>query len=136
MLGAEMAAEAKNWFDPDVATFGDRLTAAREASGMDQATLAERIGVEVQTLQNWEDDLAEPRANRLQMMAGVLGVTITWLISGEGEGLEGPASVADDADLDAQTVLMELRDLRASFSAKAEQVGRIEKRLRKYLQDK
>lgn len=131
-----MAAEAKNWYDPDVATFGDRLTAAREATGMDPATMAERVGVELQTLQNWEDDLAEPRANRLQMMAGILGVSITWLISGEGNGPDEAALDGDDADIDVQAVLTELRDLRTSFTAKAEQVGRIEKRLRKVLQGK
>lgn len=131
-----MTAEAKNWFDADVATFGDRLTAAREAAGMDQSTMAERVGVELQTLQNWEDDLAEPRANRLQMLAGILAVSITWLISGEGEGLHEPQPEGEEIDGDAQAVLTELRDLRTAFTAKAEQVGRIEKRLRKYLQGK
>lgn len=131
-----MAAEADNWYNSDVATFGDRLTAAREATGMDQATMAERVGVELQTLQNWEDDLAEPRANRLQMMAGILGVSITWLISGEGEGPADPDSEVEPADADTLAILTELRDLRASFIAKAEQVGRMEKRLRKYLHDK
>ncbi len=129
-----MSAEAKNWYDADVATFGDRLTAAREATGMDQATLAERLGVELQTLQNWEEDLAEPRANRLQMIAGVLGISITWLITGEGDGLDDTGSDTGEMDVDAQAMLIELRDLRASFTARAEQVGRIEKRLRKYLQ--
>ena len=129
-----MSAEAKNWYDADVATFGDRLTAAREATGMTQATLAERLGVELQTLQNWEEDLAEPRANRLQMIAGVLGISITWLITGEGDGLDDTGSDTGEMDVDAQAMLIELRDLRASFTARAEQVGRIEKRLRKYLQ--
>ena len=131
-----MAEEATNWYDADVATFGDRLTAAREATGMDQATMAERVGVELQTLQNWEDDLAEPRANRLQMMAGILGVSITWLITGEGDGIDNPVPEADTTDVDARAVLMELRDLRTSFTTRAEQVGRLEKRLRKLLQDK
>ncbi len=131
-----MTAEAKNWYDADVATFGDRLTAARESSGMDQATMAERVGVELQTLQNWEDDLAEPRANRLQMMAGILGVSITWLISGEGEGIETPVPDETESDADALDLLNELRDLRTSFVTKAEQVGRIEKRLKRYMQGK
>jgi transcriptional regulator with XRE-family HTH domain len=128
-----MAAEAKNWYDVDVATFGDRLTAAREATGMDQAMLADRIGVELQTLQNWEDDLAEPRANRLQMMAGILGVSITWMISGEGEGPADSELEGTYSEDDRRAILMELRELRASFIAKAEQVGRIEKRLRQIL---
>ena len=128
-----MDAEATNWYNADVATFGDRLTAAREATGMDQATMADRVGVELQTLQNWEDDIAEPRANRLQMMAGILGVSITWLISGEGEG-PTEADLEDvSSEDDRKAIMTELRELRASFIAKAEQVGRIEKRLRHIL---
>ena len=122
-----------NWYDPDVATFGDRLAAARDAAGLSQAAFAKRLGVKASTIRKWEEDLAEPRANRLSMMAGLLGVTITWLITGQGEGLDRPE--ADPLSEDLKGLLTELRDLRFSFSAKAEQVGRIEKRLRTLMQD-
>ncbi len=124
---------AENWYDPEVATFGDRLAAARDYAGLSQAALAKRLGVKASTIRKWEDDLAEPRANRLSMLAGVLGVSMTWLINGTGEGVEAPDAAMMDDDL--QSVLGELRDLRVSFTSKAEQIGRIEKRLRQMVQD-
>jgi transcriptional regulator with XRE-family HTH domain len=126
-----MTDAAQNWFDPDVATFGDRLAAARERSGLSQAALAKRLGVKASTVRKWEDDLAEPRANRLSMLSGLLGVSMGWLISGTGDGVEGPDEAGSDADIAA--VLTELWDIRVSFYRKAEQVGRIEKRLRKLM---
>ncbi|MEZ5913851.1 MAG: helix-turn-helix transcriptional regulator, partial [Paracoccaceae bacterium] len=42
----ETAAEsAENWYSEEAATFGDRLAAAREAAGLSQAELAQRLGV-------------------------------------------------------------------------------------------
>ena len=59
------------WFSDETATFGDRLAGAREAQGLSQEDLARRLGVRLKTIQAWEDDLSEPRANRLQMMADI-----------------------------------------------------------------
>ncbi len=128
-----MTEAVQNWYDPDVATFGDRLAAAREQAGLSQAALAKRLGVKASTVRKWEDDLAEPRANRLSMLAGLLGVSMGWLISGSGDGVDGPDDVGSDADIAA--ILTELRDIRVSFYHKAEQVGRIEKRLRKMMSE-
>ena len=68
-----------DWYGPDAATFGDRVAAAREQTGMSQAALAKRLGVRLSTLRGWEDDLSEPRANRLSMLAGLLNVSICLL---------------------------------------------------------
>ena len=86
------AEKPEQWFSNEAATFGDRLSAAREAAGLTQEDLAARLGVRMTTLQAWEDDGAEPRGNRLQMLAGMLNVSLMWLMSGEGDGLDGPAS--------------------------------------------
>ena len=51
-------------YTDDASTLGDRLTLAREATGLDQADLANRLGVRPETLRDFEDDRAEPRANR------------------------------------------------------------------------
>ena len=128
-----MAEQAENWYDADVATFGDRLAAAREAAGMDQPTMARRLGVKTSTLRKWEDDILEPRANRLSMVAGLLGVSMTWLINGTGEGVEMPD--AEQHNEDARAMLVELRELRTSLAGKVEQVGRMEKRLRKLIRE-
>jgi len=123
----------ENWYHAEVATFGDRLAAARESAGMDQEMLAKRLGVKLVTLRRWEEDAAEPRANKLSMIAGLLGVSMTWLITGTGEGVDGPDAVEPFAD--SRALLTELREMRMELTAQAEHVGRIEKRLRKMLQD-
>lgn len=126
-----MSDAAQNWYDPEVATFGDRLAAARDQAKLTQAALAKRLGVKASTVRKWEDDLSEPRANRLSMLAGVLGVSMGWLINGSGDGVEAPDGASLDTDMAA--MLSELRDIRVSFAQKSEQVGRIEKRLRRII---
>ncbi|WP_171052538.1 helix-turn-helix domain-containing protein [Ruegeria sediminis] len=121
--------ETADWFGPDAATFGDRVAGAREAAGMTQAQLARRLGVKKSTIVAWEDDLSEPRANRLSMMAGMLNVSIKWLLTGEGEGMEAPVDLSDEtADLSAITA--ELRVLRGEMRSSAERAARLEKRVR------
>src|SRR6187200_2765177 len=105
-----------------VATFGDRLVAAREAAGMTQAELARRIGVRRQTLAGWEDDQAEPRANRLQMLAGMLNVSMIWLMSGQGAA--PPASAPPKSGAAVAACLHDLRRLRSEHGRMAERLGR------------
>lgn len=126
-------ADDTDWYGPDAATFGDRVAAARDAAGLSQKELAKRLGIRASTLRNWEEDLSEPRANRLSMMAGVLNVSIMWLINGEGEGMQAPAQEVE-LDGDIRGVLTELRELRADLKARSEHAGRLEKRLRKLLE--
>ena len=86
------------WFSDEAATFGDRVAAARRALGLSQERLARKLGVKLRTLANWENDMAEPRANKLQMLAGLLNVSLSWLLTGQGEGVAAPdeAEVAPD----------------------------------------
>ena len=123
-----MSESDQDWYAPEIATFGDRLTAAREAAGMSQEALAKRLGVKKSTMRNWEDDLAEPRANRLSMLAGLLNVSMMWLINGEGEGVDGPE--VEQLPEDMTEILLEIRSLKSELHAKAEQMARLEKRLR------
>lgn len=124
--------DTTDWYGPDVATFGDRVASARETAGMTQAVLARRLGVRVATLRAWENDTAEPRANRLSMLAGLLNVSMMWLINGEGEGLEGPEG-ATELSGNAADLLAEMRSLRVELSQSAKHVASLEKRLRAIL---
>ena len=121
-----------DWYGPEAATFGDRVAAAREQAGMTQAALAKRLGVRLATLRSWEDDHSEPRANRLSMLAGLLNVSMRWLISGEGEGIDAPSEVVTG---DLGTMLAELRAMRADMLNKAEAMGRLEKRMRLIMEE-
>ena len=117
------------YYSDEHATFGDRLAAAREALGMSRAQLARRLGVKTQTMDGWEEDRAEPRANKLQMLAGMLNVSMVWLMTGQGEGVS-PGVQPDDRARALQALLGELRDTRMAQLRLAERVGRIETRLR------
>lgn len=79
-------------------TLAERLTEARIAKDLSTAQLARRLGVKTVTLRNWETGVSEPRPNRLAMLAGVLDVSISWLL--EGASIHRPSHfAADRADL-------------------------------------
>ncbi len=125
---------ANGWYSEDAATFGDRMAGAREACGFSQKQLARHLGVKAKTVHAWEDDLAEPRANRLHMLSGLLNVSMQWLLTGQGVGLGEPE--AQPLPVDITAMLTELREIRGQASALAERVGRVEKRLRATLKEK
>lgn len=124
----DMTETQQGWFSDETATFGDRMAAAREAHGLSQADLAKRLGVKLKTVSAWENDLREPRANHLQMMAGLLNVSFRWLLTGEGDGLEEPG--ATDVEDDLNQLILDLRQMRQEHARLGEQMGRLEKRLR------
>lgn len=126
--------ENDDWFSAETATLGDRLAAAREQAGLNQKQLAKGLGIKAGTLRDWEDDLAEPRANKLAMIAGVLGVSVGWLLSGEGEGVDAPLDEGAVSP-DMTGVLNEMRELRVQISGTAERLARLEKRLREIMKD-
>ena len=99
---------------------------------MTQAQLAKNLGIKLATLQAWEQDLSEPRANRLSMLAGLLNVSIMWLLNGEGEGVEPP----DDRDAlsqDVNDLFLELRSLKTQLKQSSDRLGTLEKSLREAL---
>jgi HTH-type transcriptional regulator, cell division transcriptional repressor len=85
-------------------TLGGRIWRAREAAAYSAARFARTLGVKKETLDAWESDRSEPRANRLVTMAGLLGVSPSWLLHGIG-----------DSPLD-ETVSDELQILRAQLA--------------------
>jgi transcriptional regulator with XRE-family HTH domain len=123
------AEHGPGWYDGDTATFGDRMTGAREAAGLSQTDLARRMGVKVATVRAWENDQSEPRANKLQMLAGMLGVSIMWMLTGKGDGLDGPETAEPLSD-DLLALLAELRSMKVDQARLADRMGRLEKRLR------
>lgn len=121
--------EEKDWYGPDAATFGDRVAGAREFAGMTQVQLARGLGVKKATIAAWEDDLSEPRANKLSMMAGLLNVSIMWLLTGEGDGMDA-TSLTGEVDTELTDLVAELRTIRGEMRASSERLARVEKALR------
>ncbi|CUH40060.1 transcriptional repressor DicA [Jannaschia seosinensis] len=114
-----------DWFDPATTTFGDRLTGAREAAGLDVEELARRMGVKPRTIRAWEEDRAEPRANRVSMLAGMTNVSLVWLMTGTGQG---PALAQSQDSLG--DLVQEVEKLRRDSARMTERLHRLEVRLR------
>lgn len=132
MKGKEMnAPSADNWYDPEATTFGDRLSGAREEAGMEQEELARRLGVKLKTLRQWESDMSEPRANRLSMMAGMLNVSLLWLLTGEGDGPGGPEQGTLSPGV--RDLLIELREIQTQMATASDRLARLERSLARVL---
>jgi transcriptional regulator with XRE-family HTH domain len=127
-------AKEQGWYSEEAATFGDRVAAAREKIGLSQGDLARRLGVKDKTILAWENDVSEPRANKLSMMSGVLNVSMRWLLTGEGEEVAGPDEGAV-IPAEVNALLAELREVRGQATALGERIGRLEKRLRASLKE-
>ncbi|MGL4320880.1 MAG: helix-turn-helix domain-containing protein [Paracoccaceae bacterium] len=126
-------AQQTTWCSNSAATYGDRITWAREAAGLSTADLARRLGVRLTTVDAWENDRAEPRANRLQMMAGMLGVSLRWLLTGEGDGLDAPPGETVTHP-DQRALLGDLARLRHQTVSMNRQIDQIEHRLRQMIE--
>ncbi|MBK5927600.1 helix-turn-helix domain-containing protein [Rhodobaculum claviforme] len=126
--------DADGWFGAQTATLGDRVAGAREAAGKTRAELARGLGVRLSTIEAWEEDRAEPRANKLQMAAGVLNVSVGWLLTGVGDGPDGPPEGTARPD-DAHAALSELRRTRAELGTIVTRLARAEARLARILRE-
>lgn len=62
---------------------GQAIKAMREARGMTQAELAERIGVSSKTVSKWETAKGLPDITLLQPLAQTLGISVIELMNGE-----------------------------------------------------
>lgn len=67
-------------------SIGERIATARNHIQLSTAQLSRRLGVQTKTLSRWQNDISQPRSNRLAMLAGVLGVSPQWLLVGTGTG--------------------------------------------------
>jgi hypothetical protein len=63
------------------------------------------------------------------MMAGIIGVSFSWLLNGEGEGVEAP-DMGQDLPDGVDELLLELRAIKARIYRETERMGIVEKRLR------
>ncbi|WP_323007969.1 helix-turn-helix transcriptional regulator [Pseudorhodobacter sp.] len=124
--------DKSDWYSAEASTFGDRVAGAREAAQLTQEALSRRLGVKLATIQNWENDHSEPRANKLQMLSGMLNVSMRWLLTGEGEGVESPVAASSG---DLLKALAELSRMRAQALALSQDMGHLEKRLRSLMRE-
>ena len=96
---------------PDDDTLGGRLWRAREAAGLSASRCARMLGIRKETLEGWESDRAEPRANRLITISGILNVSPAWLLHGLGEAPQTDG-VSDELKI-LKSQILRLKELRA-----------------------
>lgn len=77
-------------------TFGQRLRAARNASGFTQDELAEALGVTKSAVSAWENDRETPSFDKLGRIGQILRASLDRLILG-GDTPAGPGGVREAA---------------------------------------
>jgi transcriptional regulator with XRE-family HTH domain len=102
-------------------TLGERIYEARNAAEMTVEDLAVRLGVLPRTVSFWENDRSAPRGNRLSMLAGILGVSLQWLMTGWKP--EDDAATGKPEQIDAIAAKLDrLTDLQAQATALATEI--------------
>lgn len=71
-------------------SFGVRLRELREKIGLSQAELADRVGIPIGSIQNWEQARTRPRIETLSKLARALDVTIDELLQEQGTATGTP----------------------------------------------
>ncbi len=72
----EQNADGGNFID----TLGDKIRATRLKQNLTQKALAEKSGISVKMLRNYETGLNEPGAAALSWLALALGISADWLL--------------------------------------------------------
>ena len=70
--------------DDEPQQIGARIVEARVAAGLTIEDIATRIGVKRSTVAKWESGERSPRGHRVSKLAGMLGVSISWILMGRG----------------------------------------------------
>lgn len=91
---------------PDGDTVGGRISRARNARGLSVKDVAWRLGVRMATVNAWERDRSEPAAHRLTNLAGLLNVSLSWILYGVG-------SAPNDSGPDREAASIQIDRLRA-----------------------
>jgi len=67
--------------------FRERARSARQHAGLRQIDAAIRIGVALSTITGWESGRRKrPDSDTAERAAGVYGVSLDWLLTGNGHG--------------------------------------------------
>jgi transcriptional regulator with XRE-family HTH domain len=86
---------------PDLTTFGGRLDVARREAALSQADLARKLNIDAKSVGAYINGTSKPLAHRVTQIAKILGVTETWLVTGEeGESELIPAENEYEAILE------------------------------------
>lgn len=63
----------------------NKIKKLREAAGLKQSELAEKLFVRQNTVSSWESDRTEPDFESLRKMAEIFGVSVDYILGGENK---------------------------------------------------
>ncbi|WP_313211487.1 helix-turn-helix domain-containing protein [Stutzerimonas nitrititolerans] len=73
---------------------GKRIRSAVDSLGLTLKQAAERCDISYSSLQNWAGGHRDPRPDALISLGSQLGISIDWLLTGEGPMLRGESAQA------------------------------------------
>ncbi|MBI5894049.1 MAG: helix-turn-helix domain-containing protein [Deltaproteobacteria bacterium] len=65
-------------------TLGEKIRKSRNAKGLSQKKLADLLGIQYQSVQDWERDKTKPSTGKIPKLCEILDVSSTWLLSSKG----------------------------------------------------
>ena len=77
---------------------GERLYKLRTKHEMSQGDLAEKLDVSRQTISKWENNMSIPELDKIISLSNVFGVSVDYLVKGEGEATTAQADVVEVAE--------------------------------------
>lgn len=119
---------------PGSIILGNRIAEARGLKAYSIKKAARRLSVTEKTFKKWESGKSKPRANKMQMLSGVLGVSLLWLLNGE-EQFEPDANNPTQLEklsqkVERMTLLQqELAELTDEIVSEVEELHKIEEDL-------
>lgn len=69
----------------DIQTLGEKIRRCRKAKGFSQQKLAGELGIQYQSVQDWERGKTRPSLDKVVRLCEIFGVTSTWLIHPGGK---------------------------------------------------
>ena len=78
-------------------TLGGRISLARESAMRSIDETACQLGVTAQVWMDWECDRASPESYHMPLITGVLRISLSWLVAGQGLG---PTPFVSTSDVD------------------------------------
>lgn len=105
---------------------GARLAQARAAAGLTQRQIADRIGVKESTIDRWESGETSPRGHRVSKLAGMLGVSISWILMGRGVEPNGGVSDIERIRNDLDSVRARLDDVVNELAVLAQRLASVD----------
>ena len=80
-------------------TIRERIALARETAGKSQQDVASHFRISPQAVSQWETGASRPSQERLSELADLLDVSVSWLLTGRGEGPRPARQNAMPADV-------------------------------------